>query len=93
MSILEIDRPTRPRRADLPAREVAITVTPAMLGLSSRPEFLSVEAGAVVATDRPTLWDALRLSWTEPRAMRDLLGDRSVGRAAGAVSVPLGETG
>ncbi len=80
MSVLEIETPIRLRPAADPAREVAVAVTPAVLGLSSQPDFLSARASATVAPDRPTLWDALRLSWADPQIFRDLTGLDPTGR-------------
>ena len=74
MSVLEIGAPTRLQCPAVPAQEVVVAVTPAILGLSSRPDFLFAEVSAMAAPDRPTLWDSLRLSWAEPQTMRDLLG-------------------
>ncbi len=80
MSVLEIEAPARLRPAADPAREVTVAVTPAVLGLSSRPDFLSAGASATVAPDRPTLWDALRLSWADPQIIRHLTGRHLTGR-------------
>jgi len=80
MSVLEIEAPARLRPAADPAQEVTVAVTPAVLDLSSQPDFLSAGASATVAPDRPTLWDALRLSWADPQIIQDLTGRHLTGR-------------
>ena len=69
MSVLEINASQRPGRS---ASDITVTVSPADLGLLSRPDFLPLTA--VAARPGPTLWDTLLLSWAEPQTMRDLLG-------------------
>lgn len=71
MSVLEMEAPARARPKADEAPGLVVAVTPAMLGLSSRLAFV---AAVGVSPDRPTLWDSLRLSWSEPRTARDLLG-------------------
>lgn len=69
MSVLEITAPTRPRSS---VREETVPVRLAALGLSAAPSFLEPRQAA--AGSGRTLWDMLRLSWTEPQMQRDLLG-------------------
>ena len=69
MSVLEIEAPTRPRAS---VRDEAVPVRLAALGLSAAPSFL--EPTHAAAGPGRTLWDKLRLSWTEPQTQRDLLG-------------------
>jgi hypothetical protein len=72
MSLLEIDVRPGPVRSPAAADDSVIALTPAMLGLARRPEFM-VPAAPAARTAAPSLWDVLRLSWSEPQTKRDLL--------------------
>jgi hypothetical protein len=69
MSVLEIAATPRPCA---PVREKAVPMRLAALGLSAAPNFL--EPTQAAAGPGGTLWDMLRLSWTELQTQRDLLG-------------------
>jgi len=71
MSVLEIALPLRATAGVDRAPAAATVLTPVLLGLSSVPGVLPL---AEVAGPGETLWDLLRLSWTEKQTMRDLLG-------------------
>ncbi|MBW4090005.1 MAG: hypothetical protein HIU82_02690 [Proteobacteria bacterium] len=71
MSVLEMEAPARAEAKGDEVPHLVVAVTPAMLGLSSRPTFV---ATVVASPARPTLWDSMRLSWAEPRTARDLVG-------------------
>ena len=73
MSVLEIEAPPGFARPEAALRDDLVVLTPAMLGLPARPAFMpaTVPAAAGAGT---SLWEALRLSWSDPRTKRDLLG-------------------
>ena len=68
MEVLEIIAGIATPSSPAPHLPVA-RISPAALGLSATPQFL-----AAAVNEGGTLWDQLRLSWTDPGVCRDLLG-------------------
>jgi hypothetical protein len=85
MTVLEMGAP--PRRANV-VRGVATELCPAVLGLPSRPGFVPPSDHRLSEAGR-SLWDRLRLSWTDPQLRQDLL----VRQTRGDATSPAGAAG